>query len=232
MALTPTHLPAVILPATIVASAATAFWALADSVSEHDGPARLDPTMTADVVAHRTSAVTAAARALTFFGSEAVVGVAALGLVVMLLERCGPRLALIVAGAMATSAGLTVGVKMAMGRARPGGADRLGAFDSTYSFPSGHTLNSAVFLGLVCLFLVPLLRHRAIRTASYALATAAAVGIGASRIYLGYHWTTDVLASWTIAAVVLAVAYTVALVLVPGGRQSGSSQVQQATVES
>lgn len=232
MTLTRTRLQAVILPTAVVAFAATAFWALADSVSEHDGPARLDPTVTADVVAHRTSALTVAARTLTFMGSEAVVGIAALGLVIMVLERRGARLALIVAAAMATSAGLTVGVKMAMSRARPGRADRLGAFDSTYSFPSGHTLNSAVFLGLACLFLVPLLSHRAVRTSSYAAAIFAAAGIGASRIYLGYHWTTDVLASWTIAAAVLAVAYTVALVLVPGQRQSDSRQVQHATVES
>lgn len=156
----------------------------------------------------------------------------AVALIMVLLARRGSRHALVAAVAMATSAAVTVGAKMAVERARPGAADRLGAFDGTYSFPSGHTLNSAVFLGLVCLLLIPLLVQRSARIGAHGAAVLLAAGIGASRIYLGYHWTTDVLASWLIAAALLSVVYIVSRVLLSPPTQSGNSQVEQVTVDS
>ena len=80
----------------------------------------------------------------------------------------------------------------------------LGAFDSGYSFPSGHTAFSTVFFGLV----VGLLLRGAWSAARRWLVVSAWVvvsgAIGASRLYLGYHWLTDVLAGWTLAVGVLA----------------------------
>ncbi|NRQ51089.1 phosphatase PAP2 family protein [Aeromicrobium stalagmiti] len=226
------HPQGLVLSVVTIGAAAGAFTILADSVSEGDGLAGRDPSITADVVDHRTSVLTHVAHVLSFIGSEAVLAVLALGLVIILLERRGPRHAIIAATTMAVSAGLTVAVKLAFGRARPGASDRLGPFDSTYSFPSGHTLNSAVFLGLVCLLLVPLLRRPSLRLVAYGAAAMLAVGIGASRIYLGYHWTTDVAASWTIAAVLLAVVSVTARAVADRSHQSGNVQVDRATVDS
>lgn len=218
-------------PAAVVAVAGGAFTLLADSVTEGDGPASLDPTVAGDVVEHRTGVLTSIAHLLSFAGSEIVLGVLSVGLVVVLLDRRGPRWAILAAGTMGASAALTVGVKTAFTRARPGAADRLGPFDSTYSFPSGHTLNSAVFLGLVCLLVVPLLSRRA-RLGAYGVAALLAAGVGLSRVYLGYHWTTDVLASWTIAAMLLTVVHVVDRILSARARQSGGVQVERATVDS
>ena len=55
------------------------------------------------------------------------------------------------------------------------------------------------------------------------LSAVIAVAIGFTRVYLGYHWTTDVLASWCIAAVLL-VAVRLAYAVIGGG-QSGAGQV-------
>lgn len=217
-------------PVATMVAAGSAFAALTDSVREHDGLAGHDASLTADVVHHRTGIVTRLAHLLTFVGSEAVVGVLALVLVIVLLERRGPRQALVAVGAMGTSAALTVGVKLAVGRARPGAVDRLGAIDSSYSFPSGHTLGSAVLLGLVCVLLAPVLGRRSVRTAVRTAAVAVAVGVGASRVYLGYHWTTDVLASWTIAAVVVSAALVASRW--PPATQSGGVQVDRPRVGS
>ena len=100
---------------------------------------------------------------------------------------------------MAGSAALTVLVKHLVARARPGAADVLGPVDHSYSFPSGHTLNSAVFLGLLVWLLWPALRSHAARTMAVAAAALLAAGVGASRVYLGLHWVTDVLAAWLLA---------------------------------
>lgn len=223
---------AVARPVTTVAVAGTAFVVLADSVAEGDGLSSLDPAVAADVIEHRTGALTMAAQLLTFLGSEVVVGVLAMALVVILLGRRGPKPAILAAVAMAVSAGLTVGVKTTIGRARPGESDRLGPFDSSYSFPSGHTLNSTVLLGLVCLFLVPLMPRRRARLGAYGLSLLLAVGVGASRIYLGYHWTTDVLASWTLAVMTLTIVHVVNRLLTRAAQQSGNVQVDRATVDS
>jgi membrane-associated phospholipid phosphatase len=179
-----------------VAAALTA--GLADAAREHDGPSRVDPVVAADVLKVRTPLLTGLAHVVTFAGSEIVVGLIALLLLgALVLRREYPR-ALRFAVAMGGSAFLTVAVKLAVTRPRPGVVDRLGPVDTSYSFPSGHTLNSTVLLVLI----VWLLWSRAStghRTALVAAAMAMSVAVGASRVYLGYHWLTDVVASGLVA---------------------------------
>jgi len=198
------------IPAGVAAAALGGVLILADSAREHDGiSAHLDPRIAADVLDARAPMLTHAARLLTLMGSEPVVGALALLLVVLLLERRGPFLAGCAAAAMACAATLTVGVKLLVDRARPGPGDRLGPLDSSYSFPSGHTLNSAVLLGLVILLAVPLIPGRVHRLGVIAGAVLLAVGIGLSRVYLGYHWASDVFASWLIAIALIALVHVV-----------------------
>ncbi|MBC7631723.1 phosphatase PAP2 family protein [Aeromicrobium sp.] len=190
----------VFVPASLVAAPLGGVVVLADAAREHDGiAAGLDPHVATDVLAARSGGVTHAAQVLTFIGSEVVVGLLALLLVIALLERRGPFHAGLAAAAMSVSAALTVGVKHLVERARPGATDRLGASDSTYSFPSGHTLNSAVLLGLVVVLLLPLVGNRSARIVVTVAAIFLSIGIGASRVYLGYHWASDVVASWFMA---------------------------------
>ena len=62
---------------------------------------------------------------------------------------------------------------------------------SDYSFPSGHTLSAVVFYGGVALVIWSLFGRRA-GLAAIAVATIIGVAVGISRIYLGYHFLTDV----------------------------------------
>jgi membrane-associated phospholipid phosphatase len=84
--------------------------------------------------------------------------------------------------------------------------DRLGALDTTYSFPSGHTLNSTVFIALVVWLLWPGVRHKG-HVALVAGGAVLALGVGASRVYLGYHWLTDVVASVLLALAWLSIVW-------------------------
>jgi undecaprenyl-diphosphatase len=210
------HPPAVgLAAAALTAAAATSgVLVLADAGRERDGAARIDPHVASGILDIRNGSLTHLAHALTLLGSEPVVGTLAVLLFIALLERRGQIFAIIAAVAMTISVGLTVGVKVLVERPRPGAADRLGPVDSSYSFPSGHTLNSTVLLGMTVILLLPLIHRQSRRLAIVAAATLLTLGIGWSRIYLGYHWTTDVIASWLIATVLLIGVY-VAARLVP-----------------
>ncbi|QNE22673.1 phosphatase PAP2 family protein [Kribbella qitaiheensis] len=184
--------------------------ALADSATEADGLAAFDPEFTKDVVAIRTAPLTTLARALTFIGDVPV-------LIVLILVAAAlayrwtrswraPTLLLF---AMAGSAALTYGLKAAVERQRPGISYVLGAVDTGFAFPSGHTLNSTVFFGMIAGLLWSGLHFATARVVVATAAVLLSIGIGLSRIYLGYHWATDVLAGWTIAVTWLAIVATV-----------------------
>jgi len=67
----------------------------------------------------------------------------------------------------------------------------------TYSFPSGHAFVPTVFFGILAGILAPGARWPA------AVAALAAL-VGFSRVYLGYHYPSDVVAGWALALVWLA----------------------------
>ena len=71
---------------------------------------------------------------------------------------------------------------------------------SSFSFPSGHALISLVFFGMLAFLAVLSVRHRLLKGAMVAASAVAVATVGFSRIYLGVHWMTDVLASWALGA--------------------------------
>lgn len=150
-------------------------------------------------VSVRTEAVGELMHALTFLGSEPTLLVATLVLVGWCLFRQLYRQSAVITLGMFGAAVLTVGIKDLVQRARPPARFRLGPPDPSYSFPSGHTLTTTVFVILLVATLWPSLRVVGRRSA-VVVAFLIAMGVGLSRLYLGYHWTTDVVASWFIAA--------------------------------
>lgn len=200
----------VVAPGLVIAGVGVAAVAgLADSVRESNGLAADDPGLAHDVLGLRTVELTDVARALTFLGDVPVLMVFTL-IAALVLWRVtkSRRPAVLLLVAMAGSAALTYGIKLLVERQRPGVGYVLGAVDTSYSFPSGHTLNSAVFFltmaGLLWMLRVGLVW----RIAGTAIAVLLSVGIGLSRIYLGYHWATDILAGWLLAATWLSLVAT------------------------
>ncbi len=71
----------------------------------------------------------------------------------------------------------------------------------SYSFPSGHSIESACFYGVMAAILAVRIRSRAARTAVWAAAVLLAAAVGFSRVYLGVHYPTDVLAGYAGAVI-------------------------------
>ena len=123
-----------------------------------------------------------------------VAGLAILGL--LILRRW--HSALFVTGVLLSGITLSTLIKGWVGRPRPQLVAHLDEVGSM-SFPSGHALNSTLFYLTITLIIAPLLTHRAARWFLYSLAISSPLAIGISRVALGVHWPSDVLASWVIA---------------------------------
>jgi undecaprenyl-diphosphatase len=91
----------------------------------------------------------------------------------------------------------TVG-KLLIGRVRPPMSDAIPPFETSPSFPSGHTLNSTVIAGMVAYLLLRRLTSQRARVLTVVLAAGWAVAMGLSRVYLGHHWLTDVMCGWVL----------------------------------
>ncbi len=90
---------------------------------------------------------------------------------------------------------LNQGLKLGFTRPRPVLWHRL-ISEVTFSFPSGHALGSLVLYGFLAYILA--LQLPKYSSLIYGLATGLIASIGLSRIYLGVHWPTDILAGYSI----------------------------------
>jgi undecaprenyl-diphosphatase len=102
---------------------------------------------------------------------------------------------------------LNVALKHVFRRARPTLEDPLLTL-STYSFPSGHTAAATVFYGLLACYLVRLVRGWPARAAVMAACVLMVMLVALSRMYLGVHYLSDVLAAAAEGAAWLATCIT------------------------
>ncbi|NUU30744.1 phosphatase PAP2 family protein [Arthrobacter sp. C9C5] len=141
---------------------------------------------------------------------------------------------MVLAGAMLTGVILAQLIGRTVERQRPPVDLMLFGADSTFSFPSGHVLGACDFL-LVTTFLV--FSRRQNPKAAVAGFVVAGIGIffaAVSRLYLGYHWTTDALASLSISLVILGAVMlldTWRTARIPGERVTGELSKQETAAE-
>jgi membrane-associated phospholipid phosphatase len=88
---------------------------------------------------------------------------------------------------------LNTGLKLFFSKPRPQLWDRL-ISETSFSFPSGHALGSLVVYGLLAYLLAN--HYPKFSTVIYSFAVILIAAIGLSRLYLGVHWPTDIIAGY------------------------------------
>lgn len=140
-----------------------------------------------------------AARDVTSLGSPAVltlITVAALGFLSLTRQWIE---ALFVLGSICGGSAVSFALKDLVQRPRPDLA-AAAVQTQTYSFPSGHAFLSAVAFLTLGALLARVQRRDEVKIYLLSVAIAITVLVGMSRVYLGVHWPTDVLAGWCAGA--------------------------------
>jgi membrane-associated phospholipid phosphatase len=180
------------------------FGGLTQDVAAREGVARLDPRVHTFAVAHRAGWLTAVLANATWLGSNWLLVPILLVATGYLVLRLGDRRAAIAVWATYLGAvALYALSKPLVARARPPAADLIG-HASGPSFPSGHAAQALAAWGVLAVVLTAG-RSRRTRIAAMAVAALVVLVVGTSRVYLGAHWLTDVLAGYALTGSWLAV---------------------------
>ncbi|GAA1307771.1 phosphatase PAP2 family protein [Pseudonocardia xinjiangensis] len=166
------------------------------------GPALADGALLQDSLEIRSGGLTGLAVVVTNVGNTTSMAVLAVAVGAWCWYAGRRADAVLAIGAMAGGAALFRTLKEVLDRPRPPAALRL-VEATNESLPSGHATMSIVVIGTV----VVLAWARRAATTRAALVSVAVVwvgAVGATRIYLGVHWFSDVVAGWLVGAAWLA----------------------------
>jgi undecaprenyl-diphosphatase len=188
---------------------ATGWWFgdIAEDMSRDAATRLFDDSTTSWFQQHGTPAFTQIARVVTFFGSVGFVAAASSCVaIVFIVRRCWYHL---LALTLAVGGGslLNILLKHFFHRQRPVLENPLVTLTS-FGFPSGHTMGSTLFYGLIAVFVAEWVRTWRLRVLTFWIATVAIALIGVSRIYLGAHYLTDVLGAMAVGLAWLAFCWT------------------------
>lgn len=104
----------------------------------------------------------------------------------------------LVGGAALVSTTATTMGKRLVGRTRPDHSEAVPPFESSPSFPSGHTLNTTVVIGVLVYIMCLQFQVLWARITAITAGLIFIIAMGLSRVFLGHHWLTDVMAGWVL----------------------------------
>jgi undecaprenyl-diphosphatase len=188
----------------LLAASLWAFGAIAEELLEDD--TGNDQRLAEWLHGRATDPLTDVFRAITWLGNVPILLAITLLAVGIFWRRRERTDAVFVALAFLGAQVLSNGMKLGFRRERPFFPDPL-ATESTYSFPSGHALVSLAVYGSIALVLAQRLRARGRRLVLLGAAGALVIAIGFSRLYLGVHFLSDVLAGYAAGVAWLALLY-------------------------
>lgn len=172
---------------------------LTDEVLEGDSR-HFDEVTRAAVHQLASPTLTAIMRFLSFIGSTIMLTIGTIIVVIWFATRKWGREAKLFTATMIGAGLLNVTLKLTFKRARPTPFFNLTP-PETYSFPSGHSLASACFFGALAAILSARIKNRRTRTIVWIVCASMFLSIGFSRVYLGVHHTTDIIAGFAAALI-------------------------------
>jgi membrane protein DedA with SNARE-associated domain/membrane-associated phospholipid phosphatase len=199
------------------------FVALTQDVLAHEEAVLSDARVTRFVADHRVAWATALMKGVTRLGSVAVLIplVVVLGGYLLIRKKHWRPLVLLAAALIGSNACYQI-TKPLVSRARPPEPLHLVAVTG-YSFPSGHATTAIAVWGAVALVLT-IGRARWVKTAIWIGAGLVAALVAFSRVYLGVHWWTDVVAGLAVGGAWLCVLAAITLM----GRSPSAVAVRRA----
>lgn len=193
-----------ITSAVLVTVGLVAFLVLLQAVLTHSGIERLDQPVEHWFNAQRSAASTGFMVALAIvFGPVALPIIVLVVLVVWVSVARHLWRPLLLAAGMLTGVVLALSIAPLVRHPRPPLGLMLLDPDRTYSFPSGHVLGTSDFFLILAFLLATRIQRTWFTVGAVTLAIAVVVAQVASRLYLGYHWLTDTMASVALSMVVL-----------------------------
>jgi len=171
---------------------------VAESVLRGERATTIDARVNTWMGDHRTDVATELMRLATQLANPLVVVAVTVCVAALMVRRGRPRLAVFMVAATALTGLFVSIVKLVVGRPRPATADQLVSVTGA-SFPSGHAAQSVACYLAIAVIVVWTTSSRAVGVVAIVLAALAAMTVGGSRVYLGVHWTSDVVAGWALA---------------------------------
>lgn len=191
----------------VILAAGWWFGDIAEDMSRDAGTRLLDERVASWFHEHATPAFTHVARFATFFGSIGFIGATSTCAALVLIVRKSWYKLLALALAVGGGSLLNTLLKHFFHRQQPILENPLVTL-SSFGFPSGHTMGSTLFYGLLSLFIAVSIRNWRLRPPAFWIAALFVALIGLSRIYLGAHYLTDVLGAIAVGVAWLAFCWT------------------------
>jgi undecaprenyl-diphosphatase len=205
-----------------LALSVAALWilaAIAEDVVTHDPLTNLDLRLAATLHQHSTATGISVARGLTLLGSPIWLGILGAAVAVVLLRRQQRILLLGWVSALVGGSVLDFALKHIFRRPRPFFADPV-ASARGWSFPSGHAMGSLVVYGMLAYVIIKIWPGRRTRLVAPLVTAFVVLIIGVTRLYLGVHYLSDVLAGYAAGFMWLAACISgVELVARRGGKE-------------
>jgi len=172
---------------------------LADKVFDGDAKT-FDETVRVFVHGFANESLTMLMHFITMLGSTLFLSFLCSSIFVIFIIKKWKRAIVLLMVTMAGAVILNFALKVSFGRIRP-----VPFFDTSlpesYSFPSGHSLYAACFYIVLAWLAASRIQNKSLRILIWSLAVLLALLIGLSRIYLGVHYPSDVIAGFSAASV-------------------------------
>jgi membrane-associated phospholipid phosphatase len=191
------------LSGRLIAAGLLAVALLTLAVTEVPVVGRLDVALTGEIHGWTTGWLTEVVYAITALGGSQVVIWLTAGALIALVLMGHWRGAVALLLAVVFTQATVLAAKALMARPRP--ADEMAIADpSGWSFPSGHSATAVALYLTLALIATTIWRRRLAPAVVFAIAAAIVALVGLSRVYLGAHYPTDVLAGWATGGVIVA----------------------------